>query len=224
MRRYRIQDDGYTGFKHIYGDRERRPCGRVVRNADGNFTASVGKVSETGETEKDAFLQVWATVEGLDLSELHRALAPQTKTQPYTETVLDWLKVNAAENGGHPRFSNDDLARVLGRQKPNQTLGSLISRLDCACYCAGLPSIGLAADKPFPRAWGGNRERGRAWDFPIPKMRQRSQAHRWSDGDFEALKCETRGLAILKGRDAWEHEIAKHESRVKAWAEIEAAS
>jgi hypothetical protein len=103
-------------------------------------------------------------------------------------------------------------------------LGSLISRLDCACYCAGLPSIGLAADKPFPRAWGGNRERGRAWDFPIPKMRQRSQAHRWSDGDFEALKCETRGLAILKGRDAWEHEIAKHESRVKAWAEIEAAS
>jgi hypothetical protein len=103
MRRYRIQDDGYTGFKHIYRDRERRPCGRVVRNADGNFTASVGKVSETGETEKDAFLQVWATVEGLDLSELHRALAPQTKTQPYTETVLDWLKVNAAENGGHPR-------------------------------------------------------------------------------------------------------------------------
>ena len=201
MRRYRIQDDGYTGFKHIYRDRERRPCGRVVRNADGNFTASVGKVSETGETEKDAFLQVWATVEGLDLSELHRALAPQTKTQPYTETVLDWLKVNAAENGGHPRFSNDDLARVLGRQKPNQTLGS--SSRDSTAH-ATAPACRRLVSPPtsrFPVRGAGNRERGRAWDFPIPKMRQRSQAHRWSDGDFEALKCETRGLAILKGRD-----------------------
>ena len=202
MRRYRIQDDGYTGFKHIYRDRERRPCGRVVRNADGNFTASVGKVSETGETEKDAFLQVWATVEGLDLSELHRALAPQTKTQPYTETVLDWLKVNAAENGGHPRFQQRRSRPRSRKAKTESDVGEFSSRDSTAHATA--PACRRLVSPPtsrFPVRGAGNRERGRAWDFPIPKMRQRSQAHRWSDGDFEALKCETRGLAILKGRD-----------------------
>jgi hypothetical protein len=226
MPRYRIKDDGYTGFKHIYRERERRPCGRVVRNADGTFTAFIGKVSETGETEQDALVEAWATVEGLDISEVQRALFPKRKVQADTEKALDWLRVKAAENDGHPQFTNADLAHLLGWPKPSQRqpLGNLISRLDCACCRTGLPSIGCAAAEPFPLAWRGNRERGRTWDFPVELMRQRSNAHRWSDDDFELLKRETRCFATGSGRAAWEDEIAKHESRVRAWSEIETAS
>jgi hypothetical protein len=221
MRRYRIQDDGYAtaSFKFIYRDRERRSCGRVVRNDDGTFTAHIDGVSEPGETEHDAFLQAWATRDGLDLSEVHRALFPRKKVQADTEVALDWLKANAAENDGHLEFRNADLARVLGWPKPNQPLGNLISRLDCACCRAGLPSIGCAAVETFKDAWRGNRKRGRAWDFPIPLMRRRSSTHHWSSGDFELLKRETRSLGIGSGRAAWGDEFAKREARVRAWAE-----
>jgi hypothetical protein len=215
--RYRLKDDGYPTFKWIYQGNQRR--GHVTRNADGTFTGRIGTVLAHGQSEDDAFHQVWAEVDGLDVSELRREVLHPKKVQTDTEAVIDWLSRNAAEHGGRLSFTNISLANAIGKRKPDQALGNLVSRLDFACYLTGLPTLGCAADETFKGAWQRQENYNRSWDFPVGQMRRRAKTHHWTDADFDRIRYETQRLTSGSAPLAWREEFAKREARIKAWAE-----
>jgi hypothetical protein len=208
-RRYRLKDDGYSGFKYIYQGRQQ--CGRVTRNADGTFTGRIGAVVAHGQSEDDAFHQVWAEVQGLPVSQLRRDVLHPKKVQVDTEAIIDWLKDNAAAHGGRLSFTNTDLARAIGKRKPDQPLGNLVSRLDFA--------LGCAADETFKGAWQRQEKYNRSWDFPVEQMRRRAKTYHWSGADFDRIRRETQRLTSGSAPLAWEDEFAKREARIKAWSE-----
>jgi hypothetical protein len=210
-----LKDAGYPTFKWIVSGRER--SGRVIRNADGTFTGRIGTVEGHGQSEADAFRQVVAEVEGLDVSEISHDVLHQKKVQADTEAIIAWLKDNATTHCGRLSFANTDLAHAIGKRKPDQALGNLVSRLDFACYLAGLPSLGCAADKTFGGAW--QRQDNRGWDFPVEQMQRRDKTHHWSNADLDRIRHETRRLTSGSAPLVWREEFAKREARIRAWAE-----
>jgi hypothetical protein len=218
MARFRLRDDGYPTFKWIYQGSERR--GRVTKNADGTFTGRIGTVEANGQSENDAFLQVWAEVEGLDVSKIRHDVLHPKKVQADTEAIIDWLKANATTHRGRLSFTNTDLARAIGKQKPDQALGNLVSRLDFACYLTGLPSLGCAADQTFPGAWHRRENSKESWDYPLEQMRRRAKTHHWSGADLDRIRHETQRLTGGSARLLWGEEFAKREARIKEWAEM----
>ena len=92
-----------------------------------------------------------------------------------------------------------------------------MSRLDFACYVAGLPSIGCAAEKPFADAW---QQQDRTWKWPIRKMRAAARAHSWSSTDFDLILHETQRLTYGLGHVAWNDELARHDNKIMAWAGV----
>lgn len=138
--------------------------------------------------------------------------------QVRTEQILTWLEERSEANGGRiPPFTNAETGRVLGMddlQRHGRALGNIQSRLDFACYRAGLPPLGLAAVAPFERAW---QTEGQSWAFPQAQMAAAAKSRRWRREDFEAIRRETLGLsgqaAIL-----WKPELSGNEQSVRAWA------
>jgi hypothetical protein len=96
---------------------------------------------------------------------------------------------------------------ILGGENYKRPLGNLISRLDFACYAAGLPPLGCAAAEPFPDAWMDPQ--GRTWRFPRDAMCRGAKGHRWTDADFEKLRDETRSIRSGRARDVWDDEQAR---------------
>jgi hypothetical protein len=213
--RYRLQDAGYATLKWIYQGKERR--GHVTRNGEDAYTGRIGTVEVQAQSEADAFQHVVAKVEGLDVSEIRHDVLHQKKVQADTEAILDWLKDNATKHGGRLSFTNADLARAIGKPKPDRPLGNLISRLDLACYLTGLPSLGCAADKTFNGAWG--ERPNRRWRFPVEQMQRRAKTHCWSSADLDRIRHETQRLIGGRAHLVWKEELVKHEARIKTWAE-----
>jgi hypothetical protein len=135
---------------------------------------------------------------------------------------LTWLTNHAEANNGRLIFSNTDLARAAGWPRPNQALANLVSRLDLCCAKTGLPAIGCAADKTFKNAWSrpGEQRVQHDWGFPVEVMQRRSKAHRWTHADFERIGRESRALLIGSAYLAWDDYMAKHESRIREWANV----
>jgi hypothetical protein len=215
--RYRLKDDGYATIKRIYQGKERR--GYVTRNADGMYTGRIGTIEVQAQSEADAFRYVVAEVEGLDVSEIRHDVLHQKKVQADTEAILDWLKDNATKHSGRLSFTNTDLARAIGKPKPDRPLGNLVSRLDFACYLTGLPSLGCAADKTFNGAWQRQEGYNTSWDFPAELMQRRAKAHHWSITDLDRIRHETQRLTSGIAHLAWKEEFAKREARIRTWAE-----
>ena len=112
---------------------------------------------------------------------------------------------------------HEEKARTLGKKRAGQELGNLMSRLDFACYLAGLPSIGCTAEKPFADAW---QQQHRSWKWPVKKMRAASKAHSWSSADFDLMLQETQQLSYGLGQVAWNDEHAKNDNKIMAWAGV----
>lgn len=216
--RYRLKDDGYSSFRKIM--RGRDLIGRVHENADGSFTGFIGHVQVPGSSWEDAMNQVVAEVEGIPVSKLNHELISVAKMKECTQAVLTWLTNHAESNAGHLHFTNTDLAHAAGWPVPNQALGNLVSRLDLCCCMAGLPSIGCAAERTFDRAW---QDPDHDWEYPVELMQRRAKSHHWTRDDFARLQRENLGLVTGLAPKAWGEYMAKHESRVKAWAYQEAA-
>lgn len=216
MARYRLKDDGYPTFKWIYLGNER--VGRVVKNADDTFKANIGKVEAQGQSEADAFQLVVADVLGMDISEISHDVLHMKKVQEQTQVILAWLADNAETNEGKLSFTNADLAKAVGKRKPDRFSGQMMSRLDYACYLAGLPPLGCAADKPFSQAWKAREGYNLSWDFPVDKMCQAAKAHRWTRADFDRIRHESQSLTAGMGHVVWKDGFAKHEARIKEWA------
>jgi hypothetical protein len=141
-----------------------------------------------------------------------------TLTQRRTEMLLGWLRERSLGAGGRlPRYTNADAAATLGitdMRRYGRVLGNLQSRIDFACYAAGLPPLGLAADARFKKAW---LRRGRSWAFPIEHMRAAAQARVWTDEDFGVVLAQTErlpGQAYI----SWKRELSAHEAKVREWA------
>jgi hypothetical protein len=214
---YKLRDDGYADFKKIMNGR--KWVGRVRKTA-GGFLGKIGKYEAEAPTEAAALREVVTKVRG-EMTEpipQRRASSPRTSAvQADTERVIQWLRELSGISDGHPTFTNADVARTLGKKRPGQELGNLMSRLDFACYRAGLPSIGCAAEKPFADAW---RETDRGWKWPVRKMRAAAKAHLWSSADFDLILQETQRLSYGLGHVAWNDELARNNDKIMAWAGV----
>lgn len=139
-------------------------------------------------------------------------------TQTRTTAFIVWLKNAAVDNDGIiPSFTNEEAAAAIGlndMQKYGRAHGNMQSRIDFACYRAGLPPLGLAAEQPFEFAWSQER---RTWAFPVQGMQRAAQLRVWTDQDFDRVLRET---ALLPGQAhlIWKDALAKEEQAIQAWA------
>jgi hypothetical protein len=212
---YKLRDDGYANFKKIINGR--KWVGQVSQT-DSGFFAKIGNHEAEAVTETAALREVVAKVQGQQLEATSESPVKSRRTstvQADTERVIEWLRELSQISDGRPKFSNADVARTLGKKRPGQELGNLMSRLDFACYVAGLPAIGCTADKPFATAWP---QQNGDWKWPVKKMRAAAKAHTWSAGDFDLMLEETQRLSYGLGHVAWKDELAKSETKIKAWA------
>lgn len=142
----------------------------------------------------------------------------KTPVQERTEELLLWLRELALESDGKlPTFSNEESAASIGMgdlQRYGRAFGNIQSRVDFACYKLGLPPLGLAADRPFARAW--NQE-DRNWAYPVASMQAASQSRTWSQSDFDSILTETTQLPG-QAHISWRKEIRTFEERVRRWA------
>ena len=126
---YSLRDDGYATIKKIcYG---RTVVGHVYKTATG-YRGVISKIEVRSPTEAGAFQEVVAAHTGQDISEIRRNsndFLRMKKVQAHTEIILEFLKGNSAANGGKLSFTNTDIAIAIGRKRPDQALGNLISRL-----------------------------------------------------------------------------------------------
>lgn len=141
-----------------------------------------------------------------------------TPIQEQTARLIDWLMARRGADGRVPAFSNAEGAAALGwsdLQVFGRAYGNLQSRLDFACYRAGLPPLGLTAEQEFAKAWGQD---ARSWRFPVQSMRAAAQTRVWSTRDFDLIRAEA---AALPGQAhiAWQEALATSEADVRAWAE-----
>ncbi len=214
---YKLRDDGYANFKKIMNGR--KWVGRVSKTASG-FLGKIGNYEAEAVTEMAALREVVAKVreEMAEAIPESRVMSRRTSTvQADTERVIQWLRELSGISDGHPKFTNADVARTLGKKRPGQELGNLMSRLDFACYVAGLPSIGCTAEKPFADAW---QQQHRTWKWPVKKMRAAAKAHLWSSTDFDLILHETQRLSYGLGNVAWNDELARNDNKIMAWAGV----
>lgn len=214
---YKLRDDGYPTFKKIINGR--KWVGRVSQTASG-FLARIGDHEAEALTEIAALREVVAKVnrEPVEAIPASRVKSRRVSTvQADTERVIEWLRELSRISEGHPKFTNADVARTLGKKRPGQELGNLISRLDFACYAAGLPSIGCTAEQPFADAW---QQQNRTWKWPVKKMRAAAKAHSWSSTDFDLILHETQRLSYGLGHVAWNDELARNDNKIMAWAGV----
>jgi hypothetical protein len=214
---YKLRDDGYATFKKIINGR--KWVGRVSQTA-GGFHAKIGDHEAEAPTEVLALREVVAKVnqKPAEASPESRVTSRRVSSvQADTERVIEWLRELSRISEGHPKFSNADVARTLGKKRASQELGNLMSRLDFACYAVGLPSIGCAAEKPFADAW---QQQNRTWKWPVKKMRAAAKAHAWSAADFDLVLEETQRLSYGLGHIAWNDELARNDNKIMAWAGV----
>jgi hypothetical protein len=213
---YKLRDDGYPTFKKIVNGT--KWVGRVSQTTSG-FLAKIGDHEAEALTETAALREVVAKVSREPIAAVpENRVKPRVSTvQADTERVIEWLRELSRISEGHPKFTNADVARTLGKKRPGQELGNLMSRLDFACYAAGLPSIGCTAEKPFADAW---QQQNRTWKWPVKKMRAAAKAHSWSSTDFDLILQETQRLTYGLGHVAWNDELAKSGDKIMAWAGV----
>ncbi|QNA86438.1 hypothetical protein G4G27_22485 [Sphingomonas sp. So64.6b] len=142
-----------------------------------------------------------------------------TLTQQRTERVLDWLADRADQHGGALNsYSNANVGALLGFDdltRHGRVLGNIQSRLDFACYRAGVPPLGLCVLEHFANAWS---QEARRWVFPVPDMRLAAQTYNWSGSIIAKVRANAR---LLPGQAAipWRKELNEHEADVRRWAE-----
>jgi hypothetical protein len=211
---YKLRDDGYATFKKIMIGR--KWVGRVSQTAAG-FLAKIGDHEAEAQSEILALREVAAKVSqnpAEAIPESRVTARRVSSVQADTERVIEWLRELSRISEGHPKFTNADVAGTLGKKRPGKELGNLMSRLDFACYVAGLPSIGCVAEKPFADAW---QQQNRAWKWPVKKMRAAAKAHSWNSADFDLILHETQHLSFGLGHAAWNDEL---ETKMMAWAGV----
>lgn len=139
------------------------------------------------------------------------------ETHSRTVAFIEWLKSAAGDNDGLiPTFTNEEAAAAIGlndMQKYGRVHGNLLSRLDFACYRAGLPPLGLIAHKPFDRAWSKG---SRSWAFPIERMQLAAQQRIWSESDFNLILGEAMQLPG-QAHGVWKNELANDEKAIRSW-------
>lgn len=142
-----------------------------------------------------------------------------TLTQQRTEQLLDWLAGKAIRSGGVLcGHTNADVGAMLGFDdltRHGRVLGNIQSRLDFACYQAGVPPLGLCAIEHFANAWA---QEGRTWPFPVMTMRQAAQSFKWTPDIFDKIRANAR---LLPGQAAipWRKAIKEQEAAIRKWAE-----
>jgi hypothetical protein len=214
---YKLRDDGYATFKKIINGR--KWVGRVSETA-GGFVAKIGDHEAEAPTEILALRQVVAQLkqEPAEANPESRVTSRRVSSvQADTERVIEWLRELSRISDGHPKFTNADVARTLGKKRASPELANLMSRLDFACYAVGLPSIGCIAEKPFADAW---QQQNRTWKWPVKKMRAAAKAHSWSAADFDLILQETQHLTYGLGHIAWNDELARNDTKIMAWAGV----
>jgi len=141
-----------------------------------------------------------------------------TPVQTRTELILQWLEQRSRQNGLRiPAFDNSDIGQLLGMAEMHRygrVLGNIQSRIDFACYLAGLPPLGLAARTPFDLAW---QQEDRDWAFPSATMAAGARSRVWTSEDFAAILRQTVSLPG-QAHIAWKNELSTNAEAVRRWA------
>lgn len=139
--------------------------------------------------------------------------------QRRTEALVKWLEERARSHSGViPPYTNAEAATAIGLgelQEYGRVQGNIQSRVDFACYLAGLPPLGLTATQQFTRAW---RQEERSWPFPVERMSTAARERVWSQDDFERIVKEARKLPG-QAHLSWRKALIETEGAVRAWAE-----
>lgn len=156
----------------------------------------------------------------LNFSRREEIMATQPRpVEIETSRLIDWFRQQARENDGVvPPFTNADVISELraGTLKNEaRAHGNIQSRVDFACYRAGLPPLGLTADAPFRKAWA---QQTREWAYPVEKMQAAAQSHDWRNQDFVRIQQATTAIPLL-AKDCWIAELTAQEASVRDWAE-----
>nr|WP_315491067.1 HNH endonuclease [uncultured Rhodoferax sp.] len=139
-------------------------------------------------------------------------------TQAKARMFIGWLRKAAGNNDGIiPVFTNEEAAAAIGAgdmQKNGRAHGNMQSRVDFACFRAGVPPLGLAAEEPFDRAWS---QENRTWAFPIEGMQRAAQFREWTDEDFDRILSE---IERLPGQAhlIWKDALIREGEAIRAWA------
>ena len=112
---------------------------------------------------------IWYSRRTLDKSNAYTKppAAAGGKTEIQTERLLQWFRERSQSNNGTlGSFTNAEAAAdaldIANMQKSGRAVGNIQSRIDFACYAAGLPPLGLTADQPFRNAW---QQQDREWGW-----------------------------------------------------------
>jgi len=112
---------------------------------------------------------IWYSRRTLDKSNTYTKppAAAGGKTEIQTERLLQWFRERSQSNNGTlGSFTNAEAAAdaldIANMQKSGRAVGNIQSRIDFACYAAGLPPLGLTADQPFRNAW---QQQDREWGW-----------------------------------------------------------
>lgn len=142
-----------------------------------------------------------------------------SSTQRRTAALLGWYADRARSLSGKLGvYSNADAAAALGMTDMSlygRVFGNIQSRIDFACYRAGLPPLGLAAVAPFSEAW---QPEERSWSFPIAAMQEASKTFTWTDADFDRVLDESEALPG-QASISWHEDLSSRAEAVRAWAE-----
>ena len=141
-----------------------------------------------------------------------------TPVQRRTEHFIAWLQERAEMNDGLlPPHTNSEAAATLGlgdMHRFGRVFGNIQSRIDFACYLAGLPPLGLTAAEPFTLAWN---QAARSWSFPVAEMQTAARTRLWTEKDFDAVRGYIEGQPG-QAHFSWQPEMSERELKVQAWA------
>lgn len=155
---------------------------------------------------------------GLDNASEKAPARGSTPVQARTEMILYWLEERSRGNGGRiPIFTNAETGQLLGMEgmhRHGRVLGNIQSRIDFACYRAGLPPLGLAASASFELAW---RQEERSWAFPREQMAAAAQSRTWKPEEFATILQETLSLPG-QAHISWKNELSTNDESVRLWA------
>jgi hypothetical protein len=138
------------------------------------------------------------------------------KESAESAALLDVIESGIVDEGRSTPWSYVELAACLGRSSRHGAyLGQCVSRIDAACFEAGLPALSMkwivtSAGKPSPKTCEGSLWRGVADD-----LARSARCHTWTPEDLHRIRSALLALPEGSARSIWARIEATGDEAVK---------
>lgn len=142
------------------------------------------------------------------------------------DTLLRFLR-ERIKNGARPLHGYAEVCRALGyKSSAGMYAGQVCSRLDLACYHAGLPMVTLHLVRTPDGSINANGLRG--WEAFQAELRAAAVGHEWTPADLDLVQAELDKLPNRGAKPLWkdieEQDVEtwgdRLHARVPRWAEM----